>query len=98
MSVIYGLTFPELAIPPTPEWLQRRGGLLRRNLQSNIVEVWLEGQPLYRLEVRPAQNQYTCVIVDMTNARTVGDGYSIYATAEQALAGGLEQLRGYLGW
>jgi hypothetical protein len=98
MPVIYGLSFPELAIPPTPEWLQRRGGLLRRNLQSNIVEVWLEGQPLYRLEVRPARNQYTCVIVDMTSARPISNGSSIYATTEQALAGGLEQLRGYLGW
>jgi len=48
--------------------------------------------------VRPARNQYTCVIVDMTSARPISNDSSIYATTEQALAGGLERLRGYLGW
>jgi hypothetical protein len=62
------------------------------------VEVWLENQPFYRLEVRPAWNRYSCAVVDLTNGQNVEDPRSVYATPEEALRGGLEQLRTRLGW
>ncbi|MCS7020219.1 MAG: hypothetical protein NZ703_03315 [Gemmataceae bacterium] len=98
MLEVYGLNIPEVAVPPTPAWLQRHGGELRPALSANVVEVWVAGQPLYRLEVRPAYDRYSCAIVDMINGRRLDDPRSVYATAAQALNGGLEQLRQSLGW
>lgn len=98
MVAIYHLNLPDLNVPPTPDWLRRHGGELRPAVQPDVVEIWVDGQPLYRLEVRPARDQYECAVVDMTNGRRLDNPRSVYATPEQALHGGLEQLRSYLGW
>jgi hypothetical protein len=98
MVTIYGRPVPSLKLPPTPDWLQRHGGELRPDLNPQAAEVWLDGQPLYRLEVRPAWDRYSCAVVDMTNGQRLDDPHSVYPTADEALRGGLEQLRTRLGW
>jgi hypothetical protein len=98
MTTIYHLNLPDISVPPTPAWLKQRGGELRGDIHPDAVEVWIEGQPLYRLEVRPAKGHLACAIINMTNGTRLDDPQRAFATPEQALADGLEQLRHYLGW
>lgn len=81
-----------------PDWLAQRDGTLRAGVRPETVFVVLGGQPLYRLEVRPAKGQYACAITSTANAKRLDNPAWTYPTREAALAGGLEQLRGVLGW
>lgn len=82
----------------TPEWLTKRDGSLTPGLRDFVTVVAIGGQPNYRLEVRPAGGQFTCSVTQSVNGRRLDDGNGRAATAGEALTGGLEQLRSYLGW
>ncbi|HEY8504615.1 MAG TPA: hypothetical protein VIL46_08535 [Gemmataceae bacterium] len=81
----------------TPEWLRRRGGELRRGLSEETWLVLLGGQPQYKLFATPARGKYTCVVTRTVSGRRLDD-QRIYPTLEEALRGGLEELRQKLGW
>jgi hypothetical protein len=80
-----------------PDWLTAHDGSLKPGLAGHVVLVMLGGQPQYRLEARPAAGRFTCAVAQTVNGRRLDDG-TTYPTADAALAGGLEQLRGKLGW
>ncbi len=85
----------------TPEWLQRHGGELRPSVVPPGLLVYVDGKPLYRLEVRPCRGRLSCAIVDLVSDRRIdpsGGEVPVYATEAEAFRGGLEQLRQYLGW
>ena len=82
----------------TPEWLTKRDGSLTPGLRDYITLVAVGGQPNYRLEVRPAGGRFTCSVTQAVNGRRLDDGLGRSATAAEALAGGLDQLRLNLGW
>ena len=80
-----------------PDWLATRGGGLTKGLADNVLLVTLDGAPQYRLDALPARGRYTVAVVQTNNGRRL-DGGTDYPTREAALAGGLEELRGRLGW
>jgi hypothetical protein len=81
----------------TPDWLAARGGALAKGLSDRTWNVTIAGEPLYRLDILPAKGQFTCAIVQTNNSRRL-DGGKIDPTPDAALAGGLEELRTFLGW
>ena len=81
----------------TPEWLSKHGGELR---QATVPDTWLillGGQPQYRLVPVPAAGKSSCQVTQTNNGRRL-DGGASYASADEALQGGLEDLRKALGW
>jgi hypothetical protein len=81
-----------------PDWLQTRAGALKPGVRPETTFVMLEGNPLYKLEVRPAAGKFACAVSNTVNGKRLDDPGATYATAEAAVAGGLDQLRAKLGW
>lgn len=81
-----------------PDWLQTRSGSLKAGVRPETTFVMLEGQPLYKLEVRPAKSTFACAVSNTVNGQRLDDTAATYPTAAAALAGGLDQLRNKLGW
>ena len=86
-----------MSLPAVPEWLRIRDGSLSPGVRPETLFVAFGGQPHYRLDVRPASGRYTCAVTQTENGRRL-DGGKPYASADAALAGGLEELRAKLGW
>ena len=83
---------------PIPDWLTRREGSLKPGIRDYTLFVILGGQPQYRLDVRPAAGQYTCIVTQTNNGKQLDDGLAKYANADASFVGGLEELRTKLGW
>lgn len=83
---------------PVPDWLNVRGGLLKSGIRPETTFVMLEGNPQYKLEVRPATGKFACSVSNTVNGKRLDDPKATYADAPAALAGGLDQLRNALGW
>jgi hypothetical protein len=81
-----------------PEWLQTRGGSLKPGVRPETTFVMLNGDPLYKLEVRPAAGTFACAVSSTVNGKRHDDPKATYPDAGAALAGGLDQLRNALGW
>jgi hypothetical protein len=81
-----------------PDWLQTRGGSLKPGVRPETTFVMLEGNPLYKLEVRPAGGKFACAVSNTVNGKRHDDLKANYPDAPSALVGGLEQLRNALGW
>jgi hypothetical protein len=88
---------PIVTNPATPDWLALRGGELRRGLDDYNWMALLDGSPIYRFFITPAKGKFTCVVKQSVNGKRIDQGAEYPAPAE-ALAGGLEELRQYLGW
>jgi hypothetical protein len=80
-----------------PEWLQKRGGAVRKANAGSGSLVLIDGQPQYWLTPVPAAARFSCAVTRTVDGRRL-DGGEVYPTAEEALSGGLEQLRKTLGW
>lgn len=81
-----------------PDWLKLRAGGLKHGVRPETQFVLVGGQPLYKLEVRPAGGKFTCAILNTVNGKRLDDAAAVYPNTQEAFAGGLEQLRGKLGW
>jgi hypothetical protein len=81
-----------------PDWLQQRGGSLKPGIRPETTFVMLEGNPLYKLEVRPAGGKFACAVSNTVNGKRLDNPATSYNTAADALIGGLDQLRNALGW
>jgi hypothetical protein len=82
---------------PTPDWLQLRGGELRHNQAAHSVSVFFDGQLQYLLVALPAKGKHTCRISETINGRRI-ESPTVYDSPQAALEGGLNDLRGTLGW
>ncbi|MCC6417342.1 MAG: hypothetical protein IT429_03745 [Gemmataceae bacterium] len=80
-----------------PEWLTRRGGGLRQGSDPRVWFAMFQGEPQYRLTPIPVQGKYGCDINQTINGRLI-PSTALAASAEEALAAGLEDLRKALGW
>jgi hypothetical protein len=82
-----------------PDWLLIRDGGLSPGLRPDCLFVLINGQPQYRLDVRPAAGSYVCAITQTVNGRRIDPANGAnFANPEEALRGGLDQLRNALGW
>ena len=87
-----------MELPAAPEWLTRREGALKPGLRDYIAVVMIGGRPEYRLEVRPAQGKFACVVSYQVNGNLIGGTDGTQPTPEAAWAEGLTRLQAKLGW
>jgi hypothetical protein len=80
-----------------PEWLARHGGDLRLSTDGHTWVVYVDNQPLYELAPVPVAGKHGCQVTQTINGRRLDRG-AAFATEEDALRGGLENLRTALGW
>jgi hypothetical protein len=80
-----------------PDWLTRHGGTLRPGYDARSWAVLFDGEPQYLLIPKPAGGKFTCEVMQTINGRRLDSG-GIYPTADDAVRGGLEDLRKTLGW
>jgi hypothetical protein len=81
----------------TPEWLALHGGDLRPSKDGRSYVVYLAGEPQYVLTPVPARGAFSCRVAQTINGKRL-DGGETCATPEEAVRGGLEDLRKALGW
>jgi hypothetical protein len=86
----------EMAVT-TPDWLARREGELRPSKDGHSCSVYFAGQLQYVLMPVPAKGKYSCRVAETINGKRL-DGPGPYGSAEEAVRGGLEDLRKALGW
>jgi hypothetical protein len=79
-----------------PDWLTKRGGTLTPGVEGSVFVV-IDGQPHYRLDPVPVEGRVSCAVTETVSGRRLGDG-STFADEPAARAGGLEELRRWLGW
>jgi hypothetical protein len=71
--------------------------MLRESTTGGTWLVLLNGEPQYRLAPDPAAGKWGCDVTQTNNGRRLNSG-GTYPTLEDALRGGLEDLRKALGW
>ncbi len=81
----------------TPDWLRQRGGDLKLGSDKATWYVIFAGKPLYDLVTVPASGKHSCVIRQTNNGQLV-ESKSVHASADDALRGGLGDLKAFLGW
>jgi hypothetical protein len=81
----------------SPEWLTQHGAELRPSKDGNSSTVYFAGEPQYLLLPVPAGGKYACRVSQTINGRRI-DKTSTYATLDDAIRGGLEDVRKELGW
>jgi hypothetical protein len=86
------------AMMAVPEWLAKRDGGLKPGVREHLFFVMIGGAPQYKVEARPAAGKFVCAVQQSINGRRLDDPAATYASADAAIAGGLDQLRGALGW
>jgi hypothetical protein len=81
----------------TPCWLEQHGGHLQASKNGTSWLVYLGRELQYLLMPTPAKGHFSCRVSQTINGRRL-DGTATYATPEDAVRGGLEDLRNALGW
>jgi hypothetical protein len=80
-----------------PDWLTQRGCGLKLGSDGRTWYVLLDNAPHYSLAPVPVDNQVGCVIRQTESGRRI-DSNGTYPTPDDAIRGGLEDLRKALGW
>ena len=81
----------------TPDWLTQHGGSLTLGSDKKTWYVVFSGKPQYALEPLPAKNQFNCMVRQTINGQRIASE-TIFPNGDDALRGGLEDLRQSLGW
>ncbi len=81
----------------TPDWLARHGGDLRANPDGESHAVYFGPELEYVLRLVPAQGTFTCRVKQTINGKHL-EGGAAHPTPDDALRGGLDDLRKALGW
>lgn len=80
-----------------PDWLTLREGLLQRGSDKRTWFVILHQQAQYALVAVPVEGNFGCCITQTINSNRI-ESNGTYAKADDAIRGGLEDLRKSLGW
>jgi hypothetical protein len=80
-----------------PDWLTRHDGSLNRAPDGRTWIAFVGGAPLYKVAPAPAKGRFECMILQAENGKRIDKGQT-YASADEAVRGGLEELRAHLGW
>jgi hypothetical protein len=86
-----------MASVATPAWLAKRDGVLQASTQGDRYLVLLDNSPQYRLVAVPAAGKHACEVTRTVDGRRL-EGSGIYPSIDDAIRGGLEDLRKALGW
>jgi hypothetical protein len=81
----------------TPDWLARHDCKLEVEANGQSYLVLLANKPQYLLVPIPLGDQFGCAVTQTINGRRL-DGNGTYPSPEDAVRGGLEDLRKALGW
>jgi hypothetical protein len=87
----------------TPEWLTRHCGELKPRTggstwrSGTTYAVMINGEPQYLLSIVPVAGKFGCWVSQTINGKRLDSGAS-HPAEEEALQGGLEELRKALGW
>jgi len=81
----------------TPDWLTQRGCAMRQNYDQRGWMVLFAGEPQYLLLPIPAAGKYSCRVTQTINGKRLDSGET-YPSSDDALRGGLDNLRKVLGW
>jgi hypothetical protein len=81
----------------TPDWLTRHGAELRGNPDGRAYAVYFGDDVPYTLHIFPTGGKYGCRVKQTINGKHLEKG-AAFPTPEEALRGGLEDLRQALGW
>jgi hypothetical protein len=80
-----------------PDWLTKHGGSLRPGIDGVSWFVYFADKPQYEVTPTPVAGKHGCTIRQTINGRHL-ENKVVCATAEEAVRGGLEELRKTLGW
>jgi hypothetical protein len=81
----------------TPDWLTQRGGSINLGSDGKTWFVLFSGQPNYSLCAVPVAGKFGCTIRQTINGQRI-ECAATFATQDEAIGGGLEELRKALGW
>ena len=82
---------------PTPDWLTQHGCELKASKDGHSSTVYFNGKLEYLLVPTPAGGKFACRVAQTANGKRLDAG-ATFATSDEALRGGLEDLRKALGW
>ena len=80
-----------------PDWLAQRGGDLKLASDGHTWLVMFDRGPQYAVEPVPVRGKFGPVIKQTINGKRV-ECTGTYPSEEDAVRGGLEDLRKALGW
>jgi hypothetical protein len=80
-----------------PDWLTQRGGTLKLGSDGATWYVLFAGQPNYSLAVTPVGGKFGCVIRQTNNGARI-ESAATFGSADEAIRGGMGDLRKALGW
>jgi hypothetical protein len=80
-----------------PEWLTRHGGSIKLGTDGQTWFVVLGAKPQYALVPRPVGDKFGCYIKQTNSGKPI-DTTTTAPSCDEALKGGLEDLRKALGW
>ena len=81
----------------TPDWLARHGGELRPSADGRSYLVYFAGDMQYVVVPLPVKGEFGCRVTQTINGRRLDSG-AAHTTFDDAVRGGLEDLRKTLGW
>jgi hypothetical protein len=81
----------------TPDWLTKHGGDVRASKDQRRYVVYFAKEPQYVVEVVPVSGKFGTRVMQTINGRRV-ESNNVFPSMEEAVAGGLEDLRKHLGW
>ena len=82
---------------PTPPWLTPHDGKLQTAVDGRSVVVLLDGEPQYVVTPIPVAGKHGSQLKQTVNGRILPTT-GTYATDDEAIRAGLEDLRQALGW
>ena len=80
-----------------PEWLAQRSGSLRPAIDGRSVLVFFANEPQYEVTPVPVAGKHGSIVKQTINGRVIPT-QGTFATSEEAIRAGLEDLRKALGW
>jgi hypothetical protein len=80
-----------------PQWLTRHGGSLKLGSDQRTWYVLVDGKPNYSVTHVPQNGRFGCKVRQTNNGEMLNVCGS-FASPNEAIGGGLEELRKTLGW
>jgi hypothetical protein len=80
-----------------PDWLTQRGGDLKLSSDGHTWYFLIGGKPQYSLVAVPVTGHFGCAIRQTINGKRI-DSVAVAASEDDAVRGGLNDLRKALGW